>query len=210
MAPDSARTRATIRMRPSLCLVSALIIATMPLSSVARAAGIRLYTGEDYSGRSKIFLVDQPTLDLESGMQSAKVASDYWLLCERANYAGDCLWLWRDTPSFAKLDYRAPVGSLRPERAHIIARQWGRRGAPSRGVLALFPDRGYKGKWIAIRRSTTNITVPIRPGSAVVRSAAWRICTEPHFGGRCLTLTTSAWDLADIFTTEIKSATPLR
>jgi hypothetical protein len=159
-----------------------------------------------------VFLGAKPAVQaaVATGARSAKVATNHWLLCESRGYRGDCLWLWRNVPSFRKLAFDGPIGSLRPEQEPIVARQWGERGPPPRDAIALFPEPDYRGEWIGIRRSTRKFEAPLHPGSIVVRTGAWRVCTEPDFGGRCLSMTTSAWDLAGIFSSDIESVEILR
>jgi hypothetical protein len=188
-----------------------LLPAASILATAAHAERIRLYEQENYRGGGKLFALAEQNLrteDAPTRVASAKVITGRWLLCERAFFTGSCAWVSRDVPSFHALAFSGDLGSLRPERVPVIRRQWGGRHPPPRSALVLFPEADFEGDWIAIKESTPNLEaagISLKPGSVVLQSGAWRLCSQPDYGGACLSMTASSWNLKEIFTTEIRS-----
>jgi len=182
----------------------------------ARAERLRVYEELNFGGNSMLFSVPQATLAVDTGagtFKSAKVISGRWLLCERPSYAGNCVWISRDIPSFSELAVAGEFRSARPERVPMLRREWGGRPLPSRSALVFFGEEDFRGTWVAIDEDIADLrekNVGMKPASVVVQRGTWRICTQPNFTGSCLSMTASAWDLADIFTTEIQSVRRLR
>jgi Beta/Gamma crystallin len=189
----------------------ALLLSVL-LTTEAHAERIRLYQAENYHGNGRLFAAEEQNLRAEgdpSQVASAKVITGRWLLCERAFFGGSCLWISHDIPSFHALAFGSEVESLRPERVPVLRRQWGDRRPASRSSLALFSGANYEGDWVALKESAPNLGeagVAFSPSSVVLQSGAWRLCTQPDFAGACLSMTASAWDLREIFSTQIRSA----
>lgn len=188
-----------------------LLLAVCICAAGARAERLRAYEELNFGGNSTLFSVPQETLDAETGagkFKSAKVISGRWLLCERPSYAGNCVWISRDVPSFGALAVEGDFGSARPERVPTLRREWGGRHLPSRSALVFFSEKDFRGGWVALDQDIADLRekhVTVRPASIVLQRGAWRVCTQPNFTGSCLSMTASAWDLEDIFTTEIRS-----
>lgn len=194
-----------------LLLVFGIVLSVAP----ANAERLRLYEGASYKGSGRVFLAAKPTLDAadQGRFHSAKVVTGRWLVCDRARYAGNCMWIARNVPSFQDLAFSGDVGSLRPESVPVLRRQWGDRSPPSRKALVFFGKPRFEGDWDALPDSVADLRVVkarVTPSSVVLQTGAWRLCTLPNFEGTCLSLTASVWDLAAIFTTEIRSAQRLR
>jgi hypothetical protein len=196
---------------PATGLWMPVILTALLQIGPAHAERIRLYEAEAYSGSGKMFLDAAPALrDANGGKyKSAKIATGRWLLCDRAFYAGDCLWISSDASSFERLGFGGDIASLRPERVPVLRREWGERKPPSRSALVFFDEPDFRGEWIALHDSVAdlaNARMQLTPASIVLQEGAWKICTEPNFAGSCLSMTASAWDLGQIFSTEIRSA----
>jgi len=192
-------------------LVILAVLASAALATVARAERLRLYDGENYHGNGRLFAAAEQNLRAEgdpSRAASAKVITGRWLLCERAFFSGDCLWISHDIPSFHALAFGADVESLRPERVPVLRRQWGDRRPPSRSALVLFTEANYQGGWVALKDSMPNLHeggIDQATGSVVLQVGAWRLCTQPDYKGACLSMTASAWNMREIFSTRIRS-----
>jgi hypothetical protein len=200
------------RVGPSAFLsVAALCIG---LVSGARAERLRAFSEEGYAGVATMYSGRIAALkadDVQPVIASARVVTGRWLLCAKADFDGDCAWLAHDVPSVAKLGFTDKPGSLRPERVPILRRQWGDKHPPSRKALVLFDGPNYTGEWHAVRDSVGDFTAAGQksPESVVLNEGAWRLCTAPHYRGRCLIMTGSAWDLSEIFG-RVQSAQRLR
>lgn len=195
-----------------LCLATSLCI-TMSLTSNVQADRLRTFEFENFKGKDTLYT--QPLQSLRQDdrntqhVGSLKVLSGRWLLCGSSDYTGDCLWASRDLASLAATGFKTDVGSLRSETVPTIMRQWGDRGPASRRSLVLFGHANYEGSWIPVRDSTLDFSaahIELHPGSIVLTSGIWRVCTQTNYKGRCLWLTGSAWDLNEIFGSEIRSA----
>lgn len=186
------------------------------LIGVAHAERIQLFQKEAFAGDSEIVWSDYKSFGASGHMDDAssvRVISGCWLLCDGTHFSGSCMWLSREVPSFRDLAFKDGIGSLRSERIPVLRRNWGGRPAAPRGSLVFFSDINYAGEWTRFEASVPDfgaLKIGVKPGSIVLESGAWRICTKPNFEGWCLSMTASTWNLAEIFTTDIKSAERLR
>lgn len=198
--------------RGALALACLTLIGSSLLITVAHAERLRAFEQENYKGEYVIYSERAPNLrgaNPQRKIGSVRVLTGRWLLCAGANYLGDCAWIARDLPSLPNIQFTNDVGSLRPESVPVLRRHWGDKGPPSRHALVLFSQANYDGEWVAVRDSVPDFAVGqigVNPASIILNGGVWRLCTEAKFGGRCLTLTGSTWDLQDIFTRGIKSA----
>jgi hypothetical protein len=186
-----------------------LLALTLGASS-AVAARLRLYPQQNYEGASRVYL-DEASDTADSGQmpafESAKVISGRWLLCSRPHFAGNCLWLWRDTPSFEALGFNSAIGSVRPEAIPVLPRHWGERQPPGRSALVFFQESDFQGDWESFYEDVPDFnSVRIRAASVVIQKQAWRLCSLPEFGGDCIIMTSSSPDIRKIFPSYIRSA----
>lgn len=191
-------------------LACALLLAWTLDASSASAARLRLYPQQNYEGASRIYLDDaNDTADAGKipAFASAKVISGRWLLCSRPHFAGNCLWLWRDTPSFEALGFKDEIGSLRPEPVPVLPRHWGERPPPGRNALVFFQESDFQGDWESFYEDMPNLNdARIQAASVVIQKQAWRLCSLPEFGGDCIIMTSSSPDIRKIFPSYIRSA----
>jgi hypothetical protein len=142
-------------------------------------------------------------------IESAKAITGRWLLCEGVSYGGDCVWLGRKVSSFKDIGSDGEFLSLRPVRIPVLRRNWGDRHPPALSSLALFSETEYRGEWTALSGTVADFAeanVAVSPASIIIGSGVWRVCSAPHFNGRCLTLTASVWDVRGIFGFTFRSA----
>lgn len=193
-----------------------IVVMSAHFGSVAHAERIRLFQNEKYAGANEMLGSDYRNFRASGHLEnasSAQVISGRWLLCEGAFYAGSCLWLSRSVPSFQELGFKGGIGSLRSERIPLLRREWGGRNPPPRGALVFFSEANYRGAWVRLKDSVADLReakIDVKPASIVLQRGVWRVCTERNYGGWCLSMTASTWDLAELFTTEIKSAERLQ
>ena len=180
----------------------------------AAFARLRLYEEEGFKGAATEYIGPATVIGSrfhEAG--SARVLSGRWLLCDAASLYGNCVWLSRDTQSLKAIGFEGPVASLSSEVVPLLRRNWGERRPPPRTSITFFSEREYQGDWIAIPGTIAELSTLenyAEPRSVVVQQGIWRLCTQPHFKGRCLIMTGSSWDLANIFSTQIMSVERIR
>lgn len=205
--PHRRKRRSTLRG-----LIVASFVFGIAIAGEAYAQSIRVYEREHYSGVQRRYLSEEKSLKVDGNdlvIGSANVDPGRWLLCERESFTGNCAWISGHAPSFRELKMTGVIRSLRPEIVPLLRREWGERHAPSTSALALFSESNFRGDWVAVRESVRDLAaanIKIKPASIVLQKGAWRVCTQPDFHGTCLAMTASAWDMADIFTSNIASA----
>lgn len=187
-----------------------LLVLVGALSVPASAARLRLYPEVGYEGPSRIYLDEAGNIsddDRVPAFRSAKVISGRWLLCSRPHFAGNCLWLWRDTPSFRALGFVDEVRSVRPEPVPVLSRHWGERKPPGRSALVFFEENDFSGEWQSFYEDVRTFDeAQFRASSVVIQKQAWRLCSLPDFHGDCITMTSSSPNIRKIFAFKIKSA----
>lgn len=177
------------------------------------AQQLRTFSHPNYTGTQRVFRDPAPDLQVSRPTRAGSVRpeTDKWLICDGTNYSGNCLWVSRDVPSLPALGFSDTPGSLKPERVPVLMRHWGDRRPPAHDELVLFDKANYDGDWTALKDDVGDFTEAKlkNPGSIVLGSGTWRLCTGVDYSGRCLTVTGSAWDLNEIFPGRILSAQKL-
>lgn len=190
------------------CATIALL--TLSFAHPAQAQQLRTFSKPNYGGEQRVFRDPQPNLQATrpTKIVSVRLEMDKWLICDGTNYAGDCLWVSGNIASLPALGISDTPGSLKPERVPLVRRHWGDRHPAPRTQLALFEKANFDGDWKALKDSIPNFNDAHlkSPGSIVLGEGTWRLCTGVDYSGRCLTVTGSAWDIAEIFPGRILSA----
>lgn len=197
-----------------LCSVVALAaLSALSLAGNAYAQQLRTFAEPNFAGTQRVFRDPAPDLQVSRPTKAGSVRpeTDKWLICNGTNYTGDCLWVSRDVPSLPALGLSDTPGSLKPERVPVLMRHWGNRRPPGHDALVLFEKPNYDGEWMALKDSVNDFSVAKlnSPGSIVLGSGTWRLCTGVDYTGRCLIVTGSAWDLSTVFPGRILSAKKL-
>lgn len=108
---------------------------------------------------------------------SVEVLRGRWLLCEHADFRGDCIVLRNSVPDLAEFDLDAAVSSLRP-----LSR--GERGGEPTTGIELFEHAGYRGRQAIFTGEIANLG---RHGwndvasSVRVLGGTWLLCRHSRF-----------------------------
>lgn len=190
-------------------IAAILLLAALLVGSPARAERMRVFEDANFEGWNKVLLGPQnnlPSAGFTRRVRSVRILSGSWLVCAKSSYAGDCFWISRDIADMRQLGFNGVAGSAKPERILVSRYDWGAK-KPPHDALVLFSDQNYAGQWSALSDSVPDLQSPSmrRPASLVVQDGVWRLCSAPHYSGRCITITGDAWNFREIFIDPIAS-----
>ena len=156
---------------------------------------IELFAGTRFSGQRQV--VDQAEsnlrrVDFNDRASSLRVAQgETWEVCVNANY-DDCRIVDEDMPELTSIGLNREISSVRP-RPGLGGR--GRGGA--RAEMVIYDLANYRGQSQVLTDNAPAIQLTANSaGSVRIISGRWELCTQPKFGGRCVTITNNVPDLS--------------
>jgi len=162
------------------------------------SGGLELHAGTQYSGQRKV--VSGSVRDLQDIGFNDRTASvrvprgQVWEICVNANY-DDCRVVDRDYPDLGVLGVSRLISSVR-------RRVGGRSGYPpvaEWAEIVLYDGQGFAGQSMAVSGPTSSLgSFNNRAKSVEVTGGRWELCDQPAFRGRCIVITRSVPDLANV------------
>ena len=160
------------------------------------AAQVTFYEHEGFQGRS--FTAERPVgnfarYGFNDRASSVIVRSDRWEVCEDVRFSGRCVVLRRgEYPTLASMGLDDRVSSVRA--VGRSARVPDDRYAPVPALppeVRFFEREGFDGRSFATGQTIWNFDrggFNDRASSAIVVGAAWEVCEDARFSGRCVVL----------------------
>ena len=142
-------------------------------ASQERDSGVTIYRDSFYRGPAVFVGEAKSNLGLAWPVNSIRVYSGSWELCERANYRGECRTLTRDTTILGSTNRGMTVQSIRPSGGGLIGVEADNKIL--RGRFAEFhtqpESRGYRIPACPSGRPTSSCTK--RTADAYCRTVGW-------------------------------------
>lgn len=210
-----------------LIFITACIFFGLLSGRLAHAEAITIYAEKDFAGEnarihdsvSDINATDRPISSMSFRIQEAvNFPTKGWLLCTAPDYQGDCL--WSRTGSIRDLEpwgFARRIRSLKSVRLDLYEPYEG-LATTSNDIFLLhtIPKDKYRRKdnmraGARIRADAPDLVaygVRSLPIAAIIVTGTlpWQLCTEPNYGGRCLTTVDDVDDMAALFSDRIRSA----
>ena len=151
----------------------------------ASATDITIYSNTNFGGNAVQLNRSEAYLPLGAA-RSVRVASGVWDACTGQNFTGTCV---RLTPG----DYREIGNQWNASYASFreVGGSFGPHGGA--GTLQLHTRSNYRGATLSVDQEISDLNAEqyvVVVGSArVAGGAAWELCSEPYFRGRCQVVT---------------------
>ncbi len=171
----------TIPIRRRL-LPAGAALALLLVAATTRAEVV-LYEHDRFTGRTLTAtgaMADLRGQDFNDKASSVVIRSGRWQLCGDINFRGNCKDLGPgEYPSLSVMGFNDKLSSIRK----IIG--------DGRSPIELFEHIHFEGRNLgmaAAMNDMTQIDYNDKASSIVIRSGRWEVCTDIHFGGRCIAL----------------------
>jgi hypothetical protein len=173
------------------------------------------FTGEDYEATFDV--PDLAGTPIAGKAASLRTREGVWLACSEANLRGNCLWIAHSQISdLGPWGFAGNIRSLHLYRVHGERFRWPTSlrvyGADRVRDSIIIAEDSYEGEYRKITDSipdlrAAGINFPV--GAFIVTGSpsphAWALCTEPNYGGRCITSVQTNDVMAEVFTDRIAS-----
>ncbi len=157
-----------------------LVTVALLAQGAAHAQELMACDQPHFQGRCERFAFGVRNLkayDFNDRMVSVEILRGRWLLCEHADFRGDCIVLRSSVPDLAEFDLDVAVSSLRP-----LARRE-RGGEPAAGI-ELFEHAGFRGRQAIFTDEAANLgrfAWNDIASSLRVWGVAWEVCRHSRF-----------------------------
>ncbi|MEP7306080.1 MAG: beta/gamma crystallin-related protein [Acidobacteriota bacterium] len=183
--------------------------------------GITVSDDVNFEGTTATFRRDIPDLRdvfLNDRISSLQVApGESWEVCENTNYTGRCVVVSGAERDLRRRGMNDTITSLRRVGGRDRREGFDDRGdrggpigvpRPTRGEIVLFDRPGYRGTAQSVTDASAGLG-PNRAQSAQILGGVWELCDGPRWSGRCVRISSSVPDLAQIGLDAVASARPL-
>ena len=156
-------------------------------------AQVTFYEHPNFRGQS--FTVGESIGNLErqgfnNSASSAIVRGEAWEVCDAPRFGGRCVVLRPgEYPSLGSLGMNDSVTSVRPESERTV--RIDPPVAPGPAQITFYGRENFEGRAITLDRPIGDLErlgFADRASSVVVTGAAWEICDDVRFSGRCVVL----------------------
>jgi hypothetical protein len=199
-------------------LLAAVLLAGSAIA--AQAAEMILYESPGFSGRQltlRGYMPDINSFGFNDRASSIAVRSGVWEVCTDAEFRGFCATLQPGEYRVLDPRFNDRISSAREvtaQTAETPPRYEPQRIEPQRieprAMVELFGQSGFRGRSLAIERSTPDLEefgFNDRATSLIVREGTWQLCSDSGYRGTCRTFEPGRYaDIGPGLAREISSA----